>query len=58
MATHAIEPSQYLSAAIESRRFPQFGAVANTAGGLDVLDGQEGLLPGERGLVGVTIFRR
>jgi hypothetical protein len=56
MATHTIEPSQYLSAPIESRGFPQFGAVADTAGSLDVLDGQDGLLPGERGLVGITNF--
>jgi hypothetical protein len=57
MATHAIEPDQDLPAPIEARGLPQLGAMAGTAGSLDVLDGQDGLLPGESGLVGVTDFR-
>ena len=57
MAADAIERDQKLAAAIEARRLRQFGAMAGSAGGLDVADGQDRLLPGERGLMRVANLR-
>ena len=58
MAAHAVEPRQEFAAAIEARGFRQIGAMASAAGSLDVLDGQNGLLPGKGGLMRVAHFRR
>ena len=49
--------SEKLAAPIEARRLRQFGAMANSAGSLDVTDGQDRLFPGERGLMRVANFR-
>ena len=58
MASHAIQSGQQLPASVEEGRLTQLVPMAHAAGGLNVSDWQERLLPGQRGLVSIGYFRR
>ena len=57
MAADAIERDEKPAPLVKTRGLRQLRAMADSAGGLDVADGKDRLLPGERRLVRVANLR-